>query len=128
MKHFCVGLAPQNGPVAGVRKNSDRAAADSYRAAGAGTENFNADRGDSVRAFRDELKLMAECWGTQFADALIADPRWPRCRQGAAIAAADVIVRTAIDKIAKIFVPHAAVVSATMLRAWQDSLPKIQRV
>ena len=50
----------------------------------------------------DELKQIATVWGTEWADALIADPRWPTCRQAAALTAAHAIVRTAIDDIARI--------------------------
>jgi hypothetical protein len=77
----------------------------------------------------DQLKFIAQVWGEEFADALIADPRWPRCNQHNAIAAAEAIVRTAITGVAAIldgggdFKPHIGMMSATTWRAFQDSMP-----
>ncbi len=76
-----------------------------------------------------ELKFIAQFWGEQYADALIASPRWPRCNQSSAIAAAEAIVRTAITDVAAIldggadFKPHIRMMSAATWRAFQDSMP-----
>ncbi|WMT78861.1 hypothetical protein [Bradyrhizobium sp. Ash2021] len=79
----------------------------------------------------NELKLIAESWGTQWADALIASPRWPSCNKATTVLAAGAIVESAINGIARIlggsdFAPHVPMMSATMLQAYQDSLPRIQ--
>src|SRR6059036_521849 len=77
----------------------------------------------------DELKFIAQVWGEEFADALIADPRWPRCNQNSAIAAAESIVRTAITSVAAVlndgadFRPHVRMISATTWCAFQESMP-----
>jgi hypothetical protein len=76
----------------------------------------------------NELKFMAQVWGEEFADALIADHRWPRCNQSRAIVAAEAIVRTAITSVAAIldggdFKPHTGMMSATTWRAFQESMP-----
>src|SRR6266436_6076142 len=76
-----------------------------------------------------ELKFIAQVWGEQYADALIAGPRWPRCNQSRAIAAAEAIVRTAITGVAAIlhegadFRPHVRMISAATWSAFQDSMP-----
>jgi hypothetical protein len=76
-----------------------------------------------------ELKFIAQIWGEEFADALIANPRWPRCNQSRAIAVAESIVRTAITGVAAIldegadFRPHVKMISATTWCAFQDSMP-----
>src|SRR5258707_7670936 len=72
-----------------------------------------------------ELKFIAQFWGEKFADALITHPRWPRCNQSRAIAAAEAIVRTAITGVAAIldegadFRPHLTMISATTWGAFQ---------
>jgi hypothetical protein len=77
----------------------------------------------------DELKFIAQVWGEQYADALIAGSRWPRCNQSSAVAAAEAIVRTAITDIAAIldeggdFKPHIGMISATTWCAFQNSMP-----
>jgi L-fucose mutarotase/ribose pyranase (RbsD/FucU family) len=75
-----------------------------------------------------ELKQIAETWGTQFADCLIADARWPSCNQAAAVVAAGAVVKSAIGGIARIldvgdFAPHTEMMSATMHNAFWDSMP-----
>jgi hypothetical protein len=78
----------------------------------------------------DDLKLIAERWGTTYADNLISDPRWPTCRQNAAIAAVEAIVRTAIVDVAAIlntgadFRPHVKMMSAATWCAFQNSMPR----
>jgi len=77
----------------------------------------------------DELKFIAQFWGERYADALIANPRWPRCNQSRAIVAAESIVRSAITGVAAIldegadFRPHIGMISATTWGAFQDSMP-----
>jgi hypothetical protein len=76
----------------------------------------------------NELKFIAQIWGEDLADALIADHRWPRCNQNSAIAAAEAIVRTAITSVAAIlndgdFKPHIGMMSAATWCAFQDSMP-----
>jgi hypothetical protein len=76
-----------------------------------------------------DLKLIAEMWGTTYADNLIGDARWPTCRQNDAIAAAEAIVRTAIIDVAVIlntgadFRPHISMMSSATLFAFQNSMP-----
>jgi hypothetical protein len=77
----------------------------------------------------NELKFIAQTWGEEFADALIADPRWPGCNQSIAVTAAEAIVRTAIKSVAAVldgggdFKPHVGMMSATTWCAFQDSMP-----
>ena len=79
-----------------------------------------------------ELKFIAQFWGEKFADALITHPRWPRCNQHNAIAAAEAIVRTAITDVAAIlntgadFRPHVKTMSAATWRAFQNSMPNME--
>jgi hypothetical protein len=81
----------------------------------------------------DDLKLIAERWGTTYADNLISDPRWPTCRQNAAITAVEAIVRTAIVDVAAIlntgvdFRPHVKMMSAATWCAFQNSMPSRKR-
>jgi hypothetical protein len=117
-----------------VGNNSDRAAADSYRAAGPETET-NAAPGQpgpplgSTCLDPDDLKLIAEGWGATYADNLISDPRWPTCRQDAAISNVEAILRTAIIDVAAIlnagadFRPHVNMMSAATWFAFQNSMP-----
>jgi hypothetical protein len=75
-----------------------------------------------------ELKQIAEIWGTQFADCLVTDARWPACNQAAAVVAAGAIVKNAIDDMARIldvgdFAPHIAMMSATTNLAFWNSMP-----
>jgi hypothetical protein len=124
----------QTGKSASAGNNPDKAAAVSYRAAGPETET-NAAPGQpgpplgSTCLDPDDLKLIAEGWGTTYADILIGDQRWPTCRQNAAIAATEAIVRTAITDVAVIlnagddFKPHVEMMSAATWRAFQNSMP-----
>lgn len=99
----------------GVGNNSDSSAGASYPAAGLDS-NY--------------LKLVAEGWGTTYADQMIGDARWPRCNQGAAIAAVEKILRTAIADVEAIlstgvdFQPHISMMSAATWCAFQNSIPK----
>jgi hypothetical protein len=82
---------------------------------------------------RVELTRFAESLGTQWADALITDPRWPSCNQAAAIVAAGAVVDRTASEIANIldgiaFAPHAAAMSATMRSAFWDSMPPLTAV
>jgi hypothetical protein len=76
-----------------------------------------------------ELKQIAETWGTQFADCLIADRRWPTCNQRAAIRAAGFVVELAITGISAIidsgddFKPHTKMMAETMHTAFWNSMP-----
>jgi hypothetical protein len=118
-----------------VGNNSDKAAADSYRAAGRPETETNAVPGQpgpplgSTCLVPDDLKLIAERWGTTYADNLISDRRWPRCNQNVAIAAVEAIVRTAIIDVAAIlsagedFKPHIKMMSAATWCAFQSSMP-----
>jgi hypothetical protein len=76
-----------------------------------------------------ELKFIAQVWGEELADAMITHPRWPRCDQHNAIAAAEAIVRISITGVAAIldegddFKPHIGMISATTWSAFQNSMP-----
>jgi hypothetical protein len=76
-----------------------------------------------------ELRQLAETWGTQFADCLIADARWPTCNQPAAIHAAGLVVDRAIIGIVAIldsgddFKPHTAMMSRTIHTAFWSAMP-----
>jgi hypothetical protein len=135
MKKFDAVIAPvTRRPVGGAANNTDRSAADSYRAAGPETET-NAAPGQpgpplgSTCLDPNDLKLIAERWGTTYADNLIGDPRWPASRQNAAVVAAEAIVRTAIIDVAAIlntgadFRPHVRMMSAATWLAFQNSMP-----
>jgi hypothetical protein len=136
MKKFDAVLAPvTRRPVGGAANNTDKAAAVfSTRAAGPETET-NAAPGQpgpplgSTCLDPDDLKLIAESWGTKYADYLIGDLHWPTCRQNAAIVAAEAIVRTAIIDVAAIlnagadFRPHIKMMSAATWSAFQNSMP-----
>jgi hypothetical protein len=77
----------------------------------------------------DDLKLIAERWGTTYADNLISDPRWPTCRQDAAISNVEAILRTAIIDVAAIlsagadFKPHISMMAAATWCGFQNSMP-----
>jgi hypothetical protein len=107
-------IAAQRGLVAGVPKNSDSSAGASYTAAGL-------DSG--------YLKLVAENWGSTYADQMIGDARWPRCNQRAAIAAVEEILRTSISQVEAIlntgddFRPHVKMISTTTWSAFQNAMP-----
>jgi hypothetical protein len=123
-----------------VGNNSDKAAADSYRVAGFETEpnavpgQLGPPFGGSTCLDPDDLKLIAERWGTTYADNLISDPRWPKCRQNDAIAAVEAIVRTAILDVAAIlstgahFRPHINMISAATWCAFQNAMPSRGRL
>ncbi len=76
-----------------------------------------------------ELKFIAQNWGHGLADALITDPRWPRCNQNRAITAAEAVVMTGIKSVAAIlddggdFGPHVKMMSAATWFAFQSSMP-----
>jgi hypothetical protein len=75
------------------------------------------------------LKQVAESWGTQFADALILDPRWPGCDQSAAIRATALIVDHAITRIVAIldesdeFREHTPGMALSLRAAFWESMP-----
>jgi hypothetical protein len=77
-----------------------------------------------------ELEQIAEIWGVQFAETLIADRRWPRCDQPRAIRAAGVIVERAIGEIVatlntgRDFQPFTAMMAETISKSFWDSMPK----
>jgi hypothetical protein len=77
----------------------------------------------------DDLKRIAESWGVMYADNLIGDPRWPTCRQDAAISNVEAILRTAIIDVAAIlnagddFKPHIKMMSAATWCGFQSSMP-----
>jgi hypothetical protein len=135
MKKFDAVLAPvTKRPVGGAANNTDKAAAVvSIRAAEPETETSAAPGqpgpllGSSLDP--DDLKLIAEDWGTIYADRLIRDPRWPTCRQNAAIAAIEAILRIAIVDVALIlstsadFRPHIQMMCAATWRSFQNSMP-----
>ena len=76
-----------------------------------------------------ELKFMAQTWGERFADTLIADPRWPRCKQHSAVAAAERVVMASIKAVEAIlddgddFKPHVKMMSAATWITFQGSMP-----
>jgi hypothetical protein len=79
----------------------------------------------------DELREISKNWGTQWADALIADRRWPRCDQKVVVAKAGAIVGLAIAGIAAIlsegddFKPHLKMISSTVHDSFWNSMPSI---
>jgi hypothetical protein len=77
-----------------------------------------------------ELEQISEIWGLQFAEALIADRRWPTCDQPRAIRAAGVIVERAICEIVATlntgddFRPFTEMMAVTISGAFWNSMPK----
>jgi hypothetical protein len=122
-------FAARTGKSVSAGNNPDRAAAASYRAAGIPTDDTYPVPGKlGTGVSRAELEQLAETWGTEFADCLIADRRWPSCNQAAAVVAAGAIVKFAIARIARIldvgdFAPHTEMMSATMHNAFWNSMP-----
>jgi hypothetical protein len=115
-----------------VGNNSDKAAADSYRAAGiprAETYAVPGQPGTDLSLDQAELKQIAETWGAQFADCLIADRRWPTCNQPSAILAAGFVVERAIGGIVAIldssadFKLHTRMMAETIHIAFSNSMP-----
>jgi hypothetical protein len=119
-----------------VGNNSDKAAADSYRVAGiprAETYSVPGQPGTDMSLDQAELKRIAETWGVQFADCLIADRRWPTCNQPSAIRAAGFVVERAITGIVAIldsaadFKPHTKMMAETIHTAFWNSMPGFNR-
>jgi len=75
------------------------------------------------------LKGVAETWGTQFADTMICDPKWPKCDQARTIRAARAVVARAIQTIIATlnesadFRPHTPMMASSIRAAFDASLP-----
>jgi hypothetical protein len=113
MKSFARGSSAQRGPVAGVPKNSNRAAEDSYLAAGFAGEN-SCGVGPILTPRLHEMQSLFNCAtprlsgnlaGEWFASALENHPRYPalrRRRHRALFELLDDIVANHIDSLAGI--------------------------
>jgi hypothetical protein len=80
-----------------------------------------------------ELEQISQIWGTQWADALITDRRWPTRNQSAAIRAVGLIVERGITEIVAIldsgddFKPHTKMMARTIHEAFWNSMPSLNR-
>jgi hypothetical protein len=95
----------------------------------AGSSGPHILRGKNLMLDPVELGQISEIWGTQFADILITDRRWPTCDQSAAVRAAGLVVDRAITGIVAIldsgddFKSHTKMMAATTRAAFWNAMP-----